>query len=1064
MSNTKISTESGTNAQHCNLKLFTSKTAYAAIGALLCHSAAQAQPVVSGNTITVSNSGWYQFQSATNFATECEGVLTCTVSPGRYIVINHSTGERFENVNVPSAPTGGGEISVSGNTISWPAGDWFQVQSADFVSICNGGTSCEVTPGKYIVINHNTGQRYDNVEVGSGPVVPPANSGVTLTGNTISWEGDDYYQIQSANDFSTLCEGVSSCEVSPGTYIVINHSSGARIDNFLVPEGVTLPTDNAPSTPPNLRGSVYSGTQAEIFWDTSTDDNYVVGYDIYRNGVRIEQRLDARSYFEASLEAGTNYTYRVIAVDDQGNESAAATVQVTTQGNLPPPTENNGTVAAAQAPTVDENNQVSWVFSPVDSGLNLNVEPFVEMPLASNGKPARWNDMATLGDRIFIVDEQDGRIYEITNRQASLWFDIGAAVQSNTGRLLNIDSPFHGGVRGIAFHPDFDNNGKLYTTLLEQRPADPSQHTYLSDAASIDVDSVLVEWTVNTETVVVDSSSYREVFRVGIPEYDHPIKQIAFDPSVASGSADYGLLYIAHGDGSEESTTTVGGQGNNALGKILRINPLASGSASYTIPGNNPFVGNAAMLDEAFSIGHRNPHHPAFMNDGTLLVTEDGRDNIDEVNLIVAGADYGWSNREGAYVLQNQPGLFNGVSTLPANDADLNYTYPVAQFGHTGSVGAGFTGQALGGGFVVENGSELDGQYFYIDFPKSGELFHSSVAAIRAATTRGAPSNLTVARTGRASISFNHDNDDSTDRLASSMREIIRSANGYDTSGDRVDIRFGQGPKGELYLINKRNNVVYLVTNSLPADSEEDGPDDMQPVGTGKPATDNGTHGFSVWDSMSATAQAVTPSDCLLTSGGPIGPFYCFSPVDRRLMRIENNGAITWQFPLPGDNATNHIEAIDFVNGGTVVTTADATPSPDDSAFDISQFDQSGSYIGTVHIIADIENPNGVDFAGVNLDGLDLIVRPGPVRLNTGSDQSTQPFLSDLYVYGEHYSEIAGSNASRLDGWLNEGAFRARLDSRTGVTLDTKLFPGQSAEQALQACPVPSSGISADSC
>jgi len=198
--------------------------------------------------------------------------------------------------------------------------------------------------------------------------------------------------------------------------------------------------------------------------------------------------------------------------------------------------------------------------------------------------------------------------------------------------------------------------------------------------------------------------------------------------------------------------------GHDASGKILRINPLKSNFFNYSIPGNNPFVGKGTMINEAFSIGHRNPHHPSFMKDGTLVAAEDGRDNIDEINLIVAGADYGWSQREGAYVQLGRAGLSTGISTLATNDSGLNYTYPVAQFGHTGGVGAGFTGQAPGGGSVVENGSALNGQYFYVNFPKSGEIFHSSISAMKSARTRGAPTSLTVARTGRASIQFDHDN------------------------------------------------------------------------------------------------------------------------------------------------------------------------------------------------------------------------------------------------------------------------------------------------------------------
>ena len=824
---------------------------------LLCVAAAtfiyagelSAAPSVSGSTISVPDDGWYQFQSADDFSTICEGVTSCTVSPGSYTVINHTSGERFENVMVSadtSIPGGTsdnasdtGDVTVDGNLIRWPDNGWYQVQSAvDFATICQGGRSCEVAAGRYIVINHTTGQRFEGIEVSAQTVsgsiaIPGTGNNLSLSGNTLSWTGTDWYQIQSANDFSSVCEGGNSCTVSAGIYNIINHTDGLRIDNFVVEgsggdfgggtgEMMTvnpLPPSGGdrPSLPPNARGSVYSSSDLEIFWDASTDNGFVIGYDIYRDGIRIRERLDGRSFFDSSLAPGTNYEYRIVAIDNDGNESEGAVVTLQTQGEASPaPAQNSELIASAQAPVIDANNQVSWPFGPVDSGLRLVVERFITLPLASNGRPARWNDLETFDDRLFVVDEQDGRIFEITNRRVSLWFDVGAAVVAATGRTLDISNVFHGGVRGIAFHPEFASNGKLYVSLLEQRPADPSQHNYLSDAGVITADSVLVEWTADPTSFTVDPLSYREVFRVGIPEFDHPIKQIAFDPTVQQGNPDYGLLYIAHGDGSRESSTAVGGQGNNALGKILRINPLANGSAPYSVPGNNPFVGNASMLDEVYTIGHRNPHHLAFTNDGTLLVGEDGRDNIDEINLITAGADYGWSQREGAYVQLDQGTLSNGIDLLPADDANTGFTYPVAQFGHTGSVGAMFTGQALGGGFVMENGSELDGQYFYIDFPISAEVFHSSFSAFQAANTRGAPDSLTMARTGRASISFDQDNNPATDPIPMSLREIVRSASGYDTESNRVDVRYGQGPRGELYLLNKRNNEVYLVSNSLP--------------------------------------------------------------------------------------------------------------------------------------------------------------------------------------------------------------------------------------------------------
>ena len=473
------------------------------------------------------------------------------------------------------------------------------------------------------------------------------------------------------------------------------------------------------------------------------------------------------------------------------------------------------TTASSQMPDVDASGQVTWPYAPQASGVELEVMAFVEMPLASSGRPARWNDMEYTGERLFVSDEQDGRIYEITNRQATLWFDVASAIQASTGRNLNTTNPFHGGVRGFAFHPNFTSNGKFYVSMMQDRPVNPSDFAYVSDANAIAADSVLVEWTANPGTFAVDTNSYREVFRVGIPEYDHPIKQIAFNPYAQPGQEDFGLLYVAHGDGTAESSSTSDGEGNNALGKILRINPLQSGSNRYSIPSGNPFIGNADMPDEVYSLGHRNPHHLAFMPDGSLLTTESGRDNIDEINLVEKGANYGWSQREGAYVSMPSGTLANGISALPSDDAANGFTYPVIQFGHSGPIGATFVGQALGGGFLLSNGSELDGEFFYVEFVSSGRLFHSSYNSILASQTTGNPAGLTMAQTFEASVVFDHDGNSESNALTISMPELLQSTGSYDGSG-RVDVRIGQGPLGEMYLMNKRNNMIYLVRNSYP--------------------------------------------------------------------------------------------------------------------------------------------------------------------------------------------------------------------------------------------------------
>ena len=436
---------------------------------------------------------------------------------------------------------------------------------------------------------------------------------------------------------------------------------------------------------------------------------------------------------------------------------------------------------------------------------------YARLPVAASGRQPRINDLFHANGRLYALVEEDGLIYDVTDGRAPVvWLDVAAAVRAATGRELDTNNRFHGGLRSAAFHPDFLANGKLYTSLMEERPTSGAAHTYLSDVADgIDADSVLVEWTVDPRSMVADTDSYREVFRVGMPEYDHPIKQIEFDPSAGRGDADYGLLYIGHGDGSVASLTARGGRRDDALGKVLRIDPLAAGDRPYRVPSDNPFVGDASMLDEVYSIGHRNPHHLSFAEDGTLLVADVGRDNVDEINLVLPGRDYGWAEREGAYVQRPSGGILSGIGRLPADDAANGFTYPVAVYPHEGRPGESFVTRAIVGGPVMRSESGGEPFYLYTEFARTGDILYSRLGDIRAAVTRGAPAALTHAITRRASIRLDTDGDPATPPVPqASLRAIVGFDPRYDGSG-RVDDRFGTDAEGNLYIMNKRNGLIY---------------------------------------------------------------------------------------------------------------------------------------------------------------------------------------------------------------------------------------------------------------
>lgn len=484
-----------------------------------------------------------------------------------------------------------------------------------------------------------------------------------------------------------------------------------------------------------------------------------------------------------------------------------------------------GAVLAATATPAAAANPVTVPI--VDRGVVVELAPYAEIPDGGIGR-ARINNFATAGDRLFVATDFDGKIYELTRdgqrAQTSLFFDVKAAISAATPRNLDNNSILHGGLRAVSFHPEFETNGLFYTTVMESRSGDLDPSVYLSNVANpIIADGVLIEWQADPTTGAVDPASYRQVFRVGMPIYDHPIKQMTFNPYAAPGDADYGVLYIGHGDGSTQAAGGGGGLNNDALGKVIRIDPTEQADGSrYGVPGNNPFVGDPGMLDEVYSIGHRNPHHLSFALDGgepRLVVAEVGRGNVEEVNIIEAGANYGWSLREGTFVHRGG-GLVTGVAPLPANEADNGFTFPAAQFGHDGVVGDTFTGQGIAGGHVIDNGSALDGEYFYSDFVTRGPLYSSSFDEMLGAVTELAagqsPNDLTQAETGEVAIRFDDDsNPDTPAVIRSNLRDVFDDSARYDGSG-RADVRLGQGPDGELYVASKRTGIVYLVTNSVP--------------------------------------------------------------------------------------------------------------------------------------------------------------------------------------------------------------------------------------------------------
>jgi glucose/arabinose dehydrogenase len=239
------------------------------------------------------------------------------------------------------------------------------------------------------------------------------------------------------------------------------------------------------------------------------------------------------------------------------------------------------------------------------------------------------------------------------------------------------------GLLGLAFHPDYAENGRFYV--------------YLSNA---DGDSEVRQYRVSAnDPTRADAASGKVVLTVDQPEFtNHKAGWIEFGPD--------GYLYIALGDGGGDGDPDNNAQNTSSLlGKILRIDVNgddfpANPGRKYAIPDDNPFVG-AAGDDEIWAYGLRNPYRNGFdRGTGDLYIADVGQSTWEEINLGTAGANYGWKRYEG-------PAVFD--PNAPLNGAP---SFPIHFYGHDDAGGRSVTG-----GYVYRGQSEgLHGHYFFGDF------------------------------------------------------------------------------------------------------------------------------------------------------------------------------------------------------------------------------------------------------------------------------------------------------------------------------------------------------------
>jgi hypothetical protein len=513
------------------------------------------------------------------------------------------------------------------------------------------------------------------------------------------------------------------------------------------------------------------------------------------------------------------------------------------------------------------------------SNFTLNLRPYFTMQTTSPFNTTHRNiiSMTTRpGESKLYVTTQDGYVTAITENpggstSASTFMNVGSLLTA-AGRTLSGNAS-QAGLQSIAFHPDFNRTdqpgyGKIYATFLATRPSNPAGYNYLGSSvagSNAFPEGVLAEWSYNHGAGTF--GSYRELFRTKMPVNDHPIKQARFNSLAVPGDEDYGLLYMTHGDSNQQhSPGNFPSLLDNALGKMIRINPLQDGANRYTIPATNPFAASSDpnVLKEIYAYGFRNPHTYSFNRDDNgqvrLLVGDIGRANIEEINIVENGGNYGWASRDGTFVHTQvadpdpNGGYYLGVAPLPANEGTVvdqygrQNIYPVAQYDHDATAGTRSNDSAIASGFVIRNGSDpnLHNQLFFSDFANhanraeldprpaeypmgmTGDMFHADFNEMLSAITkldandpsRDEPGELTQAVIYKLKIALDADNNPATPAVVyNDFNELLSP------TAVRNDVRYGEGAFGQMFISSKATGVVYLLTNSVavPGDFDADG-------------------------------------------------------------------------------------------------------------------------------------------------------------------------------------------------------------------------------------------------
>jgi glucose/arabinose dehydrogenase len=273
-------------------------------------------------------------------------------------------------------------------------------------------------------------------------------------------------------------------------------------------------------------------------------------------------------------------------------------------------------------------------------------------------------------NRIFVA-EKGGRIRVFTNEptvnEDTVFLDLSA----------NLSTVSEQGLLGLAFHPNYQSNGFFYV--------------YYTPTAGL---SQVSRFTVSANAAIADAASELVLLEIPQPATNHNGGQIAFGPD--------GYLYIALGDGGGGGDPFENGQDRSTLlGSILRIDvDSQENGLNYSIPTDNPFIGEPNVREEIYVYGLRNPWRMSFdTQTGELWTGDVGQNAIEEIDVVVSGGNYGWP-------------IFEGTRCFSGDCNDTGLIDPIFEYAQDNG------DRSITGGFVYRGTTvpSLQGKYIYGDF------------------------------------------------------------------------------------------------------------------------------------------------------------------------------------------------------------------------------------------------------------------------------------------------------------------------------------------------------------